>query len=83
MLCAASLLLISATSCSKPEPPVVSGDLSCERFRHISATPAQINVLVGDEDLWGSYTDQIVAHNIEYDKACVGKPVSDPRGKSK
>lgn len=64
------LLLTSATSCA--DPPVPSADTSCERFRHISATDKQIDVLMGDEDFWGSYTDQIVSHNIEYDKACLG-----------
>jgi hypothetical protein len=72
------------TGCGK-EPPVVSGDTYCEKARHISATDAQIEVFKANWPVMESYADQVVAHNITYDGDCLGagKPVSDPRGKSK
>lgn len=83
-LCATLLLPMSSTGCA--EPPVVSGDLSCERFRHISADEAQRAVVAQNWTVMESWARQIAGHNEEYDKDCldkVGKPVSDPRGKSK
>lgn len=64
------LLMSSVGGCINDHPPVVTGDLSCERFRHISASDAQITVFVSDLPFWKSYIDQVAAHNTEYDKAC-------------
>lgn len=61
-------MLLSVTGCGSP--PIVSGDTYCERARHISADDAQIKVYEANWDVMESYADQIVAHNIEYDKNC-------------
>lgn len=53
-------------------PPAISGDTSCERFRHISATPAQIKVFADNWEVMETYADAIVSHNIEYDRHCLG-----------
>lgn len=66
---AAAILLLSACSSN---PPIISGDTSCERFRHISATPAQIKVYQDNWEVMESYADQVVSHNLEYDKSCLG-----------
>lgn len=71
-LCIAWLLLTSLTSCGNP-PPVVSGDLSCERFRHIHANDAQRSAIASDWDLWESFATQVAEHNVEYDKDCLEK----------
>jgi len=68
----AAILLLSACS---PPLPIVSADTSCERFRHISATDAQIKVFADNWDVMESYADQIVAFNIEYDKHCLPSEV--------
>src|SRR5688572_9778608 len=84
-LCAILLLPMLSTGCGR-DPPVVSGDLSCERFRHISADDAQRAVVAQNWTVLESWARQIASHNEEYDKDCtdkVGTPVSDPRGKSK
>jgi hypothetical protein len=60
--------------------------LSCERFRHISADDAQIDVISKNWPVMEPFARQVAGHNAEYDKDClgdVGKPASDPRGKSK
>ena len=67
--CASCLLLAFSTSCASP--PVVSGDLSCERFRHISATPFQIEIIARNYDAMETWVEAIAAHNIEYDKWCL------------
>lgn len=75
-----------STACADRPPPVVSGDLSCERFRHISADDEQRGVINANWRIMESWARQVAAHNEEYDKDCLGqggKPVSDPRGKSK
>lgn len=72
---------MSLSGCDSP--PVVSGDLSCERFRHISATDSQRAHAVANYDLLESWLRQIVAHNDEYDKDCLSPPAADPKGKSK
>jgi hypothetical protein len=72
-LCAAWLLLISASGCAKA-PPIVSGDLSCEKFRHISASEDQLRVFDQHWDVMESYADQIVSHNITYDAHCLEQP---------
>lgn len=64
-------VLIALGACSPP-PPIVSADTSCERFAHISATDAQIKVFQDNWDVMETYADSIVAHNIEYDKSCLG-----------
>jgi hypothetical protein len=67
----AALLALALGACSQP-PPIVSADTSCERFAHISATDAQVAVF---KDNWGvmeAYADQVIQHNIEYDKSCLG-----------
>lgn len=61
----------------------MSADTYCERARHISATDAQLDVFKANWAVMESYADQVVAHNITYDSACLAIPVSDPRGKSK
>jgi hypothetical protein len=74
-----------STGCAK-DAPVVSGDLSCERFRHISADEQQRGIIAGNWTVMESWARQIASHNEVYDEACAGKvgqPVSDPRGKSK
>jgi hypothetical protein len=53
------------------ELPPPSADTSCERFRHISATPAQIKVYQDNWEVMESYADQILSHNIEYDGHCL------------
>ena len=70
-LCAGLILLQSLTACADKPPPVVSGDLSCDRFRHISATQAQIDVIAANFAVMESWVDQVVAHNDEFDKHCV------------
>jgi hypothetical protein len=65
---AVALLLLSACSSN---PPIISGDTSCERFRHISATPAQIKVFADNWEVMEPYADQIVSHNVEYDAHCL------------
>ncbi len=60
----------------------MSGDLSCERFRHISATEAEIGAIEAAWDIFEPLARQVAAHNDTYDAACA-KPASDPRGKSK
>jgi hypothetical protein len=68
----AALILIFLSACAD-KPPIVSADTSCERFRHISATPAQIKVFADNWEVMETYADQIVAFNIEYDRHCVGE----------
>ena len=67
-LAGVAILLLSACSSN---PPVISGDTSCERFRHISATPAQIKVFADNWEVMETYADAIVAHNLEYDAHCL------------
>jgi hypothetical protein len=64
-----AILLLAACS---SKPPIVSADTSCERFAHISATDEQIEVFKNNWDTMESYADQVVQHNIEYDKSCLG-----------
>ncbi len=66
---AVAILLLSACADKLPIP---SADTSCERFRHISATPAQIKVYQDNWEVMESYADQVVSHNLEYDKSCLG-----------
>jgi hypothetical protein len=66
---AVAILLLSACSSNQP---IISGDTSCERFRHISATPAQIKVFADNWEVMEPYADQIVSHNLEYDRHCLG-----------
>jgi hypothetical protein len=66
---AVAILLLSACGSN---PPIISGDTSCERFRHISATPAQIKVFADNWEVMETYADAVVAHNIEYDRHCLG-----------
>jgi hypothetical protein len=66
---AVAILLLSACSSN---PPIISADTSCERFRHISATPAQIKVYQDNWEVMETYADQIVSHNLEYDRHCLG-----------
>jgi hypothetical protein len=65
---AVAILLLSACGSN---PPAISGDTSCERFRHISATPAQIKVFADNWEVMEAYADQIVSHNVEYDAHCL------------
>lgn len=66
-------MLTSASGCAdRPPPPIVSADTSCERFRHISANDAQIKVFTDNWEVMESYADQVIEHNIEYDKKCLG-----------
>ena len=69
ILLLAGILLLSACG---GNPPIISGDTSCERFRHISATPAQIKVYEDNWEVMESYADQVVQHNLEYDRHCLG-----------
>lgn len=79
MIVRASILMLmlavaaSVAACSSP-PPIVSADTSCERFRHISATDAQIRIFADNWAEMESYADQVVAHNVEYDKHCLQEP---------
>jgi hypothetical protein len=68
----AMLLVFTTVSACSPPPPIISGDTSCERFRHISATPAQIKVFSDNWEVMETYADQIVSHNLEYDRHCLG-----------
>ncbi len=67
---AAAIAILSLGACA-PQLPPVSADTSCERFRHISATDAQIKVFSDNWEIMETYADQIVAQNIEYDKTCL------------
>jgi hypothetical protein len=70
------------SACGNTPPPVISGDLSCERFRHVSATQPQIDLIVANWATMESLAVQIAQHNTEYDADCLGK-TPDPRGKGK
>ena len=70
------LLMAFLSGCAKA-PLVVSADTSCERFRHISASSAQIAAMKGDWGDWESLAIQIAQHNVEFEKACL-KPVAGP-----
>lgn len=70
---AAALTILLLSACA-PQLPPVSADTSCERFRHISATDAQIKVFADNWEVMESYADSVVAHNIEYDKHCLSGP---------
>jgi hypothetical protein len=65
------LALFTISACGS-NPPIISADTSCERFRHISATPAQIKVFSDNWEVMETYADQIVSHNLEYDRHCLG-----------
>lgn len=72
-LLSACLMLTSVSGCAdRPPPPIVSADTSCERFRHISANDAQIKVFTDNWEVMEGYADQVIEHNIEYDKKCLG-----------
>jgi hypothetical protein len=60
------------SACAEQPPPIVSADSSCERFAHISADDAQRKVFADNWAVMESYADQIIAHNIEYDRRCAG-----------
>ncbi len=66
---AAAILLLGACS----SPPVVSGDLSCERFRHVSASIEQIKFIEANYAIMETWATQIAAHNTEYDRDCLPK----------
>lgn len=83
MALASSLLLLSLSSCADKPTLVVSGDLSCERFRHISATDEQRGLIEKYWSIMESWARQVAGHNIEYDKDCLNPPKADPKGKSK
>ena len=82
VLCVIFLTTTLIAGCAEKAPIMVSGDLSCERFRHISASDEQIAALKPLRAILRSWLEQIAAHNTEYDKDCVGT-ASDPRGKGK
>lgn len=50
---------------------VITADTSCERFRHVSASAAQVAAMKADWGLWETYAVQIAQHNVEYDKHCL------------
>jgi hypothetical protein len=66
-----AVVFLTLAACGS-NPPVISGDTSCERFRHISATPAQIKVFADNWEVMETYADSVVSHNIEYDRHCLG-----------
>jgi formylmethanofuran dehydrogenase subunit A len=68
---AAAALLYTLLAACAPPPLIISADTSCERFRHISATPAQIKVFSDNWEVMESYADAVVAHNITYDEHCL------------
>lgn len=70
---AAAIAILLLAGCAD-KPPIISADTSCERFRHISATDAQIKVFADNWEVMESYADSVVAHNIEYDKKCLMGP---------
>lgn len=67
---AAWLLLTSLSACGG-DPPIPTADTSCERFRAIYFSDAQIKAVEGNYDLWESAVDMIVAHNVAYEKHCL------------
>jgi len=73
-LCAGWLLLTNLTACADDKPPPLTIDTSCDRFAHISFTEAQIKAVESNYDLWESAVDQVVSHNIEFDKRCKENP---------
>jgi hypothetical protein len=67
-------VLLLATACGDKIPPVISGDLSCDRFRHVSATEAQVDLISANWATMESLALQIAQHNTEYDKDCLKPP---------
>lgn len=50
----------------------VNADVSCELFRHVTATPEQRAALKSNKDLWYTLVLQVVNNNDAYDAHCVG-----------
>ena len=59
------------TACSS-NPPVVSADTSCVRFRHIDVTEFQVADMKKEPGTWRPLAVQILTHNEVYEKACNG-----------
>ena len=66
---AVAILLLSACGSN---PPIISGDTSCESFRYVSANDAQVKVFADNWDVMESYADQVISNNIEYTRKCLG-----------
>lgn len=69
---AAAIALVALSACGNNPPPIVSADTSCERFAHISANDAQIQVFKDNWSVMESYADQVIVHNEMYDRHCLG-----------
>lgn len=52
------------------EVPVVSGDLSCQLFRRISAGDQAVAVMKQNRDAFRPLAEQIASHNEVYTKHC-------------
>lgn len=61
-----------STGCGERQQPViVAVDTSCEKYRHISATPEQISIIERFWSVMESWARQVAAHNKEYDGDCL------------
>jgi hypothetical protein len=69
---AATVAILLLAGCASNEPIAV--DTACDRFAHISFTDQQIAAVKADWTIWETAADQIVQHNMEFDKRCLGVP---------
>lgn len=63
---AASITLLSLTSCASPTPPIVSADTYCIKASKITATKDQADEMLGNEAKWRSFVLQVANHNTIY-----------------
>jgi hypothetical protein len=60
------------TACA--EPPVVSGDLSCVRFKRIHAGGPAVEIMKQHPAEFRPLAEQVAAHNEVYAKHCETSP---------
>jgi hypothetical protein len=63
-------MMLCSAACSS-NPPVISADTSCVRFRHIDVSEFEVDAMKKDPGTWRPLAVQILGHNQEYEKACV------------